>query len=268
MENKIINAYSLADIAKTVAEILGIEPPKGATTDLEPLRQLANGRKAEKLLIFNPDAVALWLWQKYPQYFIPVARHTSLALPMHSVMPSVTPVNFATIYTGMTPDGHGINEYKKPVLKCDTLFDAMLRAGKRVAIVAVTGCSVASIFLERDGIDYYINPTEEDALPVGLEVINSDKYDCIIIYQGNYDGTMHRCGVEDPQSLAALESNGENFDTLVSAAKKVWRGKSSLYGWVTDHGAHNNDIGRGMHGTDMPEDLNVIHFWGFDGASD
>jgi len=260
----VINKYCLTDIAKTVSEILGIEPPAGAKTTLEALTQLADGRKAEKMLIYNPDAVATWLWQKYPQYFTPVAKHTQLTLPMHSVMPSVTPVNFGTIYTGMMPSEHGIQKYEKPILRCDTLFDAMLRAGKKVAIVAVKGCSVASIFLEREGLDYYINDTEAEAEQVGLDVINSNKYDYIIVYQGNYDGTMHRNGVEHEASIGALKSNGEVFDKLVTAAKQVWKDKNVLYGWVTDHGCHDTEAGRGTHGTDMPDDMNVTHFWGFD----
>jgi hypothetical protein len=29
-----------------------------------------------------------------------------------------------------------------------------------------------------------------------------------------------------------------------------------------DHGIHTNDEGHGTHGSDLPEDLNVMHFYG------
>ena len=262
----VINKYSLIDVAKSVAKVMGIEPPAGAKTEIEALYQLADGRIAEKALIFDPDAVATWLFQKYPELFIPVQKHTQLTLPMHAVMPSVTPVCFGSIYTGMMPCDHGIQKYEKPVLKCDTLFDAMIRAGKKVAIIASADCSIGRIFLERDEIDYYISDKETNALANGLKAIEADKYDLIVVYHGNYDSTMHRNGVEHPDSIAALKLNGEEFDTLVTAAKKVWKGKNALYGWVTDHGAHDTEAGRGTHGTDQPDDMNITHFWGFEPA--
>lgn len=261
-----INQYSITGIAGTVSRILGIEPPKGAKTVIEPLLQLAAGRTAEKMLIYDPDAVAMWLWRTHPDYFLPVMKHTQLALPMHCVMPSVTPVCFASIYTGLDPVDHGIQEYRKPVLECDTLFDALVRAGKKTALVAVGECSMAKIFLNRD-IDYYIIGRDGDAPggshEVALQVIDSDKYDCIIVYNGSYDSTMHRNGVLSEAALSILDDNAKKFDECVTLAKSKWAGKTALYGWVTDHGCHDNESGRGTHGTDLPDDLNITHFWGF-----
>ncbi len=35
-----------------------------------------------------------------------------------------------TMYTGAQPAVHGITAYAKPVIKIDTIFDALIRAGK------------------------------------------------------------------------------------------------------------------------------------------
>ena len=32
--------------------------------------------------------------------------------------------------------------------------------------------------------------------------------------------------------------------------------------WATDHGIHTNENGHGAHGSDLEEDLNVMHFFG------
>ena len=61
------------------------------------------------------------------------------------------------------PDVHGIQEYIKPVLQTDTLFDAFLRAGKRVAIISTDGDSMSRIFLERN-MDYYFYDTPTNAM--------------------------------------------------------------------------------------------------------
>src|SRR5258706_14345046 len=56
---------------------------------------------------------------------------------------------------------HGIKRYERPVLSCDTIFDALARAGKKVAIVAVRDSSIDLIFRERP-IDYF-SPTYDAA---------------------------------------------------------------------------------------------------------
>jgi predicted AlkP superfamily phosphohydrolase/phosphomutase len=69
--------------------------------------------------------------------FREVVSFAPIEISLQSVTPPKTPVCFASLFTGAAPDQHGIRKYEKPVLKCDTLFDALIRAGKRGAIVAV-----------------------------------------------------------------------------------------------------------------------------------
>ena len=98
-------------------------------------------------------------------------------------MPSVTPVCFGTMYTGAQPSVHGIQKYEKPVITIDTLFDALLRAGKKVALITYGKCSLSKIFLERN-IDYY-HFDEGGIASVNakaMEVILNDKHDFIVIY--------------------------------------------------------------------------------------
>ena len=81
------------------------------------LNYCGSGSKIDKALIYNPDAVALWLYQKYTDKFTKVINNTRMALPMRTVMPSVTPVCFATIYSGVMPSVHGIQKYENRSLK-------------------------------------------------------------------------------------------------------------------------------------------------------
>ena len=46
---------------------------------------------------FNPDAVAFHLYARYTDFFLPVLKNTTLAIPMQSVMPSVTPVKTVSV---------------------------------------------------------------------------------------------------------------------------------------------------------------------------
>lgn len=262
-----LNSYSTAQLAATLCGILGVPAPAYADKNrLAPLTQFASrGSDAvpPRLLIYDPDAVALWLWQKYPDLFLPVMKHTQLALPMRTVMPSVTPVCFGTIYTGALPEVHGIMRYEKPVIRIDTFFDALIRAGRRPVIYSTTDCSMSRIFLGRD-MDYVTVDGLYcfDAAMREFDAPDASLHDVVIVYEGNYDAVMHREGVNSEAALNELKLNADHFDRLVTRAMARWAGRPALYGWVTDHGCHDTEIGRGTHGTDLEDDLNVIHFWG------
>lgn len=261
---EVYNAYEMTRVAAGFCKALGVEPPKQAEPIAEPLDRLLDnafgGKPAEKVVIYNPDAVAQWLWQKYNPYFAEVMRYTQLALPLKTMMPSVTPVCFGTMYTGAAPSVHGIQKYEKPVIRIDSVYDALIRAGKKPCIIAVDGCSLSRIFNERD-MDYFYTESEEEAEEIGIQKILEDKYDFITIYNGFYDHTMHGTRVEDPEALEVCQANCRSFGRIVRAVEET--GYDTFVGFSTDHGCHDNpDTGHGTHGTDMTDDLNVVHFYG------
>lgn len=214
---------------------------------------------ADRVFMYNPDAVGQWVFEKYGQSYLNEACFSGgLTLPMQTVMPSVTPVCFATMYTGTQPDVHGIRRYEKPVVRIDTLFDAMIRAGLRPAIVADSECSMGRIFLERK-MDYYIFDSLNQVNACAAELIIKDEYDFIAVYNGNYDAYMHRYSPEGPEALAELRANSRTVDTFRHLIERNWTGHNTLLGFATDHGCHAIDGGCGSHGLDMPEDLNIRH---------
>lgn len=256
----------ISQLAASVAEIMGIAPPQCAQPPMDCLLEKAKaaleGRKAQRVLLYNPDAIALWLYAKYTAVFFPVMLRSSLAVPLLSVMPSVTPVCFASMYTGAEPSVHGIQTYTKPVLKTDTLFDALLREGKRPAIVCTEGDSISRIFLERD-MDYFFYTTPEACNGKAKELIQRNEHDLICVYNGNYDAAMHRYSPEGTEALAQLAANAADYAALVDCARQAWAGYDCFLGFCPDHGCHAIDGGLGSHGLDMPEDMEIIHFYDF-----
>lgn len=257
----------ITQTAATVAALFGIAPPRTADS-LNPLvynkmqaALPANTPAFDRVLLYNPDAVALWLYQKYTDLFAPALQRTSLQIPVTSVMPSVTPVCFASMYTGATPDVHGIRTYTKPVLTTDTLFDAAIRAGKKCAIVSTEGDSISKIFLERS-MDYFLYPTYDEVFAKAKDLLRADEYDLITVYNKTYDATMHKNAPENVLSLDVLRQNCEDFATLVDLVKECWSDHNTFYGFCPDHGCHEIDGGCGSHGLDMDEDMNVIHLFG------
>ncbi|MBR6558549.1 MAG: alkaline phosphatase family protein [Clostridia bacterium] len=258
------NLNSLDTIAAALAYAMKIDPPEHANTAnadfVRYLDESFGDTAADRVFMYNPDAIAEWVYRSYPQFLEEARLRCDLELPLSSVMPSVTPVNFATMYTGAQPVVHGIQKYTKPVLKIDTLFDALIRAGKKVAIIAYAQCSIGKIFLERDA-DYFIFENIEEVNAKAAEIILRDEHDFIVVYNGNYDSTMHKNGTEAPISLAELKVNSRIFGMFDEMIKTNWKGHNTLIGFAMDHGCHDIDAGCGSHGLDMDEDINIVHFY-------
>ena len=263
--SELYNSICISSVKNTALKLFGIDENPSCEKVNPIVDALANkklnGTECDRVIFYNPDAVALWLYQKYTDKFTDAMLHSDLSVPMLSVMPSVTPVCFASMYTSVMPDVHGIKRYEKPVLTTETIFDSFINAGKKCAIVSTSGDSISKIFLERD-MDYFIYETPEEVNVKAMSLIGEDNYDLIVIYNGNYDGTMHKTGPEAPEAMAALQMNLDFYCKMVDTIKEKWKNHNVLYGFMPDHGCHEIDGDCGGHGLDMEEDMNVIHFYG------
>lgn len=259
-----INKTSLDTLCAALCEVMGVNAPQNAAKPCNELTEYAknafDGKKADRIFMYNPDAIAEWIYRKYPHLMQEVIDRTDIKIPFCTVMPSVTPVCFGTMYTGAQPSVHGIQSYVKPVIKIDTIFDAMIRAGKKCAIVSTANDSMSQIYLERK-MDYYIYDTVEEVDAKAAELIIEDKYDFLTVYNKDYDAKMHKFGPEGVEALAELRSNSEDFAMFDVLIEKHWKKHNTLIGFAMDHGCHEIDAGCGSHGLDMPEDLNIVHFY-------
>lgn len=258
------NPISLDTLCASLAQAMGVESPASSAPSnsafLDYIRKVFNGGTADRIFMYNPDAIAQWIYEKYATLMPEVISRTELALPMRSVMPSVTPVCFGTMYTGAQPEVHGIRSYTKPVITIDTIFDSLIRAGRKPVIIAENDCSLSKIYLERD-MDYFFYDTIEEVNAKAAEVILEDKYDFIVVYNGNYDAVMHRYGPESIEALAELKANAQAYALFDSLIRTHWQSHNTLVGFAMDHGAHEIDGHCGSHGLDMPEDLNIVHLY-------
>ena len=261
-----LNPNSLDTVCAALTYALGIQPPKqaaAANADLTAyIDTVFGGEKADRVVMYNPDAIAQWIYEKYEFFCKQAKARADVEIPLRSVMPSVTPVCFGTMYTGAQPSVHGILKYEKPVITIDTLFDALLRAGKKPALITYGKCSLSRIYLERE-MDYYHfeDGTIEQVNAKMAEVILRDEHDFILIYNGNYDSVMHKFGPESTEALAELRTNCHTFGMLCELIQSNWKQHNTLVGFAMDHGCHEIDGGCGSHGLDMEEDLNIVHLY-------
>ncbi len=257
------NKISLDTMCAAICEVMGINPPEfaaPANKDITSLcRKAFDGRKADRVFIYNPDAIAEWVYKKYPNLVKEVMERTELEVPYITAAPPATPVCFGTMYTGAQPKVHGIEVYARPVIKIETLFDAVIKGGKKCAIVSTEVNSMSLIFLERE-MDYFIMKSVEEANAKAAQLILEDNYDVLIVYNGNYDFKMHRFGPESIDALSELRANSETFAMFDSMICEHWKHHDTFMGFCMDHGCHEVESGCGTHGfAKMPEDMNIMH---------
>ena len=251
--------YNIRSVCSTLCALFGV-PPLTDAPAMDEVLDLLPGSRADRVFMYNPDAVAWWVYEKYRPLFAPALETGPVTLRMESVMPTVTPVCFASMYSGLMPAEHGIRSYTKPVLTVDTIFDALIAKGLKPAICSTGTDSISLIFKNRE-MDYFIFDTHDQVNEKVEELIREDRHDLIVAYNGNYDSSMHGHGPEGAESLNALAHNIESYRRLTEAAAAGWKGKKWATAFAPDHGCHEIDGGFGSHGLDMDEDMFVVHFW-------
>lgn len=265
----------LTNFAPTVAMAMGLEKQEHMSA---PVAELAEalmenaGGTIEKALFLHADAVPAYVVEKNEAIFAPVRKFIQFEVPFHAVMPSITPVCFAAMFSGAYPSENGVPEYCPPIISdelvqpaisCGTIIDILVQAGKKVAVVTCANGCIASMLYGR-GADMYIIPGDNDVLMYekAYEILQEDKYDAIFLYQLSYDYTMHAKGPESKEALEALTKITERFETLAKTAKEVWKGHRIMTVFNCDHGSHILPNGGGSHGDDIPEDMNMTWFFG------
>jgi len=257
----------LRSITPTICALLGVDPPRSAVVETigsitKVMEDLCLDDPIERVLIYNPDAIGARMIKKFASDFESVKNNAPIEVNIRSVFPPVTPVCFASMYTGADPNVHGIDRYVRPVVKTDSLFDCLPSAGKKVAIVANKDCSMDLIFRERD-IDYCIEDSDQAVIERTIELIEADDHNLIVSYNLEYDDLLHRTGPESPECIAAMRRHIVSFAELISHCQGRWDGRPWAAAFAPDHGGHDTpDEGGGSHGLDIPEDMDLVHFWG------
>ena len=265
-EKNIIGECSIASVARTVLEAFGAPDgelePAAAAEDARVMA-LAPSAGIKKMLIYAPDAIGRLMVEKLPEVFRRLETAGFIKFPVQSVFPSKTPVCFASMFTGLTPEGHGIRKYERPVLSCKTIFDVLPAQGIRTAIAAVKGSSIDLIFKGRE-IGYYSEPDDHAVTVRTLQLINAGGYDCILAYHQEYDDILHASDPWNSSAIEAVKRHVRAFEELTAAFDKKWSDLPRAALFVPDHGAHTDPAtGKGAHGDNIPSDMDVIHFWKF-----
>ena len=255
----------LTRFAGTVADVSGVRAPEYCPAErVEEIKTLVRDTTGkdtvDKVVIYNPDALGAWYVDKYAETFKPVTSVCPLRVNYLTSYPPKTPVCFGTMFTGATPDQHGIHHYDKHLLKIESLFDVWAEAGKKVAMVSVAGQSIPILFAERN-IDYYLYATDGAVTKKAVELIESGEYDVVEVYTMEYDTVMHMTHPQSFFAKRAARHHVESFTAIYEAVKRSYTGQNTLLTFSPDHGVHREWYLLGNHGKNIPKDMNLSHFY-------
>lgn len=211
----------------------------------------------QRLAVVVLDAFGIATWERFldltPQF-------NSLAddnlVYIRALNPPKTPVNFASMVTGTTPEVHKVRERTDP-LDVETIFDVMSEQGLESAAIGRLHSTVG-IMLSRFAKHRYIAQSDEDEELIGLAIeAFKRKIDFVLIQLLDIDDAGHRFGLDKPETVKAVAQTDERLGKLIYHLKR------NEYGFVVlaDHGAHQ--LGEiAVHDGTSEEDMVVPLSWG------
>ncbi len=256
------NVYSMTCLAPTVSEALGLPVPSGATGAVIA-EMAADLRGANRVAILVTDSFgeyAWGLWQDEMPYL--KSMHARRSVILRAVLPSITPVNFATMVAGAALDGHGVRTYNHD-FEGETLFDVVRRAGGRSAAVGIVGYTGSKLLGRYADVVGTAQEHSDDAVATKIiEIVEADPPQFLIAQLGVVDDVFHAYGPSASDVVPMLRDTDARLKRLVEFLKP------KDYGVIitSDHGQHDIENPtpqgkRGSHGTDSDQDCLVPCTW-------
>lgn len=245
-------------VAPTVCKVLGIRSPFSADSSprLEVTEKMS---QTDKLAVIVIDALGISTWKRVVKKTPTLNQLKKVHfLVIHSVMKSITPVNFATMVTGASPSVHGVTDREMPLIK-ETIFDVM-REENMISATAARALSSLGILISPHADLPGIAESNMDSEVTKIAVSKlSEGVNLLWVQLLDIDDAGHASGPYSNESLLAATRVDENIRTILETAIK--HDYSVIV--LADHGQHyaSNGSNKGTHGTDMSEDIEVPFLW-------
>jgi len=256
--------FSMMDVAPTVSAILRLPAPAQAQARGAPIQEIVRDfPERRKVTVLAPDAFGDFAWRLW-QREMPFLRslHAERSVTLRSVMPSVTPVNFAAMVSGTDLDGHGVRTFNHS-FTCETLFDVVRKAGGKSAGIGLNGYTGQMLLARCADIPGDAGKgTDDDVAAKVSEIAEGHAPDFLIAQLGRVDDVFHLHGPSSPLVVPMLRETDARLERLVCRLKPL--GYAVII--LADHGQHDvpnpgPNGKRGSHGTDADEDCLVPCTW-------
>ena len=255
--------HDMRTLAPTAAELLEVRPPAGAEVGpipevvarLGPVRRLA-------MVIMDGFGLATWDYarERCPTVNALAADHL---LTIHSVLPAITPVNFATMVTGASPQAHGIRA-RTERLELETLFHLLQAKGRPTAAVGRALSTVGILLAPFADLRGVAESNEDwEVLELGLKILREYEPDYLLLQFLAVDSVSHRHGPFSPANAQAVAETDARLRRLIGQLASQGYGLLLL----ADHGQHTAPLDEqqpghiGTHDGTVEEDVQVPLIW-------
>jgi len=245
-------------IAPTVCRLLGTSAPDECEVDFIPevVKSLSSRPRIALIVIDAVGLSTIKLHRENAPFLMRAIDEHFLALS--SVFPPITPVNFASMATGVSPVMHSIRNREETVIQ-DTLFDS-LRRGGRMSCVCARENSTLNLLLSSKADERAISRRNKDT-EIVLEaeaMFERCIPDFCWVQLLDMDDAQHKFGVINPSAGKALAKLDENLKHLCEILQEL------EYGIIicADHGQHDGkDNTGGIHDGTSSEDVEIPLTW-------
>ena len=248
--------YGMTNIAPTVSRLLGIRPPaQSARVVVEEIIDDMGSQNRVAVVVL--DAFGVATWKRYeeltPNFNLIAHQHL---LHIRSVLPSKTPVNFATIATGAPSDVHAIRD-RSETLTVETIFHVLSEASMKSA-AAGRAKSTVGILLSKFADHKCVaeSNTDEELVQLGIKTIREESPEYILMQMLDVDSTGHKAGLEGDEIRKAVAAVDRHLGDLLPHLAE--RGYNLIV--LADHGAHQSS-GKAIHDGSTEDDLIVPLAW-------
>jgi predicted AlkP superfamily pyrophosphatase or phosphodiesterase len=211
------------------------------------------------VVVIDAFGISTWMEAKHetPTFNALANQHF---LSIRSVMPTITPVNFATMLTGAKPEDHKIRD-RTEKLMLETIFDVLRETGMNSATAARAKSSLGiliSPFADEPRIAQ--SNTDEEVTSLACKALKKGA-NILWVQLLGVDDAGHAHGPISSEGIVATRRADINLKKIASDASRNGYGLIVL----ADHGQHTikNKEGQfeGTHGTDMEKDINIPLIW-------
>lgn len=244
-------------MANTLAAILQVQDVQGAPQALEDLVRQSYHAKVDRVILFHAGAVGDSTLSHCPAALSAIHRLAPLSYELLAPYPARNAASLAALYGG-TISASARGKIAPPP---HTLFAQLQAAGKRCALVAPRDSRLLTLFSAGD-VELVTAVGDAAIAAKAVELIKQNNYDLIAVYQNQYDTLLHAGRPFGRRAVKAVDDHIAALDLLASAAQVYYTG-NTLLGFCPDHGCHRTELGLGSHSRNLPQDLNVTHYFGF-----
>jgi len=251
---------SLTVVAPTICELLGVPPPPVAAD--RPLAPLVEGwGRVERLLVLLIDAlgVSTWLASRLQMPFLSAVFEQNL-VPLESVVPTKTPVCFATIASGALPPLHQVRA-RQDEFAVPTIFHSFAAARVSNVVVGRAQSSTGLLYARYAGAARLSRANRDDRVVALLAQVLRERPRFVFCQLLDLDNAGHAAGPSSARSREAAGRCDRRAASICHAAAD--RGYRLLF--LADHGQHDvpqpDGTVRGDHDGSSPADLVVPCSW-------